>query len=173
MQDATPTRNLAFHRTDAKHAETIMKDGILSMDSRGFDLPNYDAPLFSTKRLQLIANGFKFGIPRSFQVKSEVASGNRFGMFKQQLRRSQGITKNTYVKFDGVDLKWSPDGITFAVDMDALKATGVTVQDDPHGYGGDTEIHGDIPPSCIVGIVSDAWMNQNGFIVDDGNCEEY
>lgn len=168
MQDAPPTQNLAFHRTDAKHAETIMSDGILSMDSRGFNLPNWDAPNFNECRLRLIANGFKFRMPRAFQVKSEVESGNRMGMHKRNLRMAQGVTKATFVRVGGVEKCWSPVGVTIAVDMDALKATGVTIWDDRNGMNGDTEIHGDIPASCVVGIVSDEWMMENGYTVESG-----
>lgn len=168
MQDATPTQNLAFHRTDAGKVSAILKNGILSMKSQGFDLPNYDVMGYRVARLRLKSNGFKFTIPTADEVKREVESGQRFGFRKRDLRNAQAITSKTFVRVGGVEKVWSPEGVTIAVDMDALKATGVTIWDDSFGAGGDTEIHGDIPASCVVGVVSDEWMREHGFTVDSG-----
>lgn len=168
MQDATPTQNLAFHRTDAKNVETILKDGILSMKSRGFVLPDYKETGAYIAAVKLRINGFKFGIPHPREVQAEVDSGNRFGMKKKQYRNAQWITEKTFVRVGGVEKHWSPEGVTIAVDMDALKATGLTMWEDGYGMDGDTEIHGDIPASCVVGVVSDEWMREHGFTVDSG-----
>lgn len=162
-------KTLAFHRTDAKNVETILKDGILSMKSRGYTLPDFKEAGADVAADKLRMNGFKFGIPAPREVEAEVAQGIRFGFKKKQYRDAQWITEKTFVRVGGVEKHWSPEGVTIAVDMDALTETGLTIWEDSYGMDGDTEIHGDIPASCVVGVVSDEWMKENGYDVESGH----
>lgn len=169
MQDSTPTRRLAFHRTSKAAASMIIREGILTMKTQGFGLADgrKDPQQYEQDRAALIARGFSFGIPSL----NDITYGPRgFPSMKEsslrQMWHAMNIVESTFVRVGSVSLHWDEDGETIAVDMDALEATGVTIMGDSYGDNESKEVRGDIPSSCVVGIVSDEWMRANGYEVE-------
>ena len=169
MQDATPTRNLAFHRTSKEAAQKIISEGILTMKPHGFGLADgrKDPQQYEKDRAALMARGFSFGIPSL----NDITNGPRgFAELKEtslrQMWHAMNIVESTFVRVGSVSLHWDENGETIAVDMDALEATGVEIDYDSYGDRHSKEIRGDIPASCVVGIVSDEWMTENGYEVE-------
>lgn len=164
MQDATPTRRLAFHRTSKAAAAMIIREGILTMKTQGFDLADgrKDPEQYEQDRAALVARGFSFGIPTLERLKCRIM-GNQA---RNQMWHAMNIIKSTFVRVGSVSRHWSTDGETIAVDMDALEATGVTIMQDSYGDYESKEVRGDIPSSCVLGIVSDEWMRENGYAVE-------
>ena len=164
MQDATPNRRLAFHRTSREAAQKIISEGILTMKTQGFDLADArkDPQQYEQDRAALIARGFSFGIPTLDRLNCGI-----LGIYaREQMWHAMSIIESTFVRVGSVSLHWDADGQTIAVDMDALEATGVTILQDGYGDEKSKEIRGDIPASCVVGIVSDEWMTENGYEVE-------
>ena len=164
MQEATPTRNLAFHRTSKAAASMIIKQGILTMKTQGFDLADgrKNPEQYEQDRAALIARGFSFGLPTLKNLNCGIMGIHS----KEQMWHAMGIINSTFIRVGSVSLHWVEDGHTIAVDMDALKATGVTIMTDEYSDGQSKEVRGDIPASCVVGIVSDEWMRANGYTVE-------
>tara|TARA_A200000159_G_C7322661_1_gene339510 strand:- start:493 stop:1014 length:522 start_codon:yes stop_codon:yes gene_type:complete len=169
MQDSTPTRRLAFHRTSKAAASMIIREGILTMKTQGFGLADgrKDPQQYEQDRAALIARGFSFGIPSL----NDITNGPRgFPQLKEsslnQMWHAMSIVESTFIRVGSVSLHWDEDGETIAVDMDALEATGVTIMGDSYGDCESKEVRGDIPSSCVVGIVSDEWMRANGYTVE-------
>jgi len=169
MQDATPTRRLAFHRTSKAAASMIIREGILTMKTQGFGLADgrKDPQQYEQDRAALIARGFSFGIPALTDIQNG-PYGHR-EMIPSTLRQmwhAMNITESTFIRVGSVSLHWDENGETIAVDLDALEATGVTIMGDSYGDNESKEVRGDIPSSCVVGIVSDEWMRANGYTVE-------
>ena len=142
----------------------IVKQGILTMKTQGFDLADgrKDPQQYEQDRAALIARGFSFGIPPLKELNCGIMSIAA----QRQMWHAMSIIESTFIRVGSVSLHWDENGETIAVDMDALEATGVTIMQDSYGDYESKEVRGDIPPSCVVGIVSDEWMRANGYTVE-------
>ena len=143
-------RNLAFHVTAKKNAESIFKHGILSPTSQGWNPETEGWAALRTR-------GFKFN-------------------YDFDPSYAEGILGSTFVRVGGVEgHRWAngwedteaQEAAIFAVCMDTLDALGITWGGDSFGlyWNGcnDLEVYGDIPPAAIVGRVSLGWMARNGY----------
>ena len=139
------------------------------MKTQGFGLADgrKDPQQYEQDRAALIARGFSFGIPSL----NDVTNGPRgFPQLKESSLRSMwhamNIVESTFIRVGSVSTHWVEDGETIAVDMDALEATGIEIDYDSYGDMKSKEVRGDIPASCVVGIVSDEWMRAYGYEVE-------
>ena len=135
------------------------------MKTQGFDLADgrKDPQQYEQDRAALIARGFSFGIPTLERLKCGIMGIHA----RDQMWHAMSIIESTFIRVGSVSLHWDKDGETIAVDMDALEATGVTIMGDSYGDYESKEVRGDIPSSCVVGIVSDEWMTANGYTVEE------
>lgn len=172
-------KNLAFHRTTAENAAKILVEGIKPFSELHptLTLPDIDAPNFWATYDAMVEAGFKGhgalwmvkgliegGIPASEPLVRESMQDGRWTMNE--------IASKTFARTGGVQTRWAEDGLTVAIDLDALPE-GVSWWGDANGTGygeenGDIEILGAVPASAVLGIVCDEWMKGHGFTVEDG-----
>ena len=135
------------------------------MKTQGFSLADgrKDPEQYEQDRAALMARGFSFGIPPLAHLKCGIMEISA----RNQMWHAMSIIESTFIRVGSVSLHWDTDGETIAVDMDALEATGVTIMGDSYGDNESKEVRGDIPASCVVGIVSDEWMTANGYTVEE------
>jgi len=140
------------------------------MKTQGFGLADgrKDPQQYGRDRAALMTRNFSFGIPSL----NDITNGpHGFPELKEsalrQMWHAMNIVESTFIRVGSVSLHWDENGETIAVDMDALEATGVTIMGDSYGDHESKEVRGDIPASCVVGIVSDEWMRANGYEVEE------
>lgn len=92
-------------------------------------------------------------------------------------RKSRGLEANcpamawgdrvayTFISTKGVQQNWAYEGVQIAFDLDAIVESGLTVERDDFGAFdvADHQVHGDIPASMVLGIVSDEWVKNAGY----------
>ena len=170
-------KNLAFHRTTAENAAKILVEGIKPFSELHptLTLPDIDAPNFWATYEAMIEAGFK-GHGALFFAKGLKDMGAPAEMVREAAFEGRwtmnDIASKTFARTGGVQTRWAEDGLTVAIDLDALPE-GVSWWADANGTGygeenGDIEILGAVPASAVLGIVCDEWMKGYGFTVEDG-----
>ena len=170
-------KNLAFHRTTAENAAKILVEGIkpFSAVHPTLTLPDIDAPNFWAVYDAMVEAGFK-GHGALFMAKSLKDMGAPAEMVREAAFDGRwtmnDIASKTFARQGGVQTRWAEDGLTVAIDLDALPE-GVQYWNDSNGRAemdghGDIEILGAVPASAVLGIVCDEWMETYGFTVEDG-----
>ena len=170
-------KNLAFHRTTAENAAKILAEGIKPFSELHptLTLPDIDAPNFWATYEAMIEAGFK-GHGALFFAKGLKDMGAPAEMVREAAFEGRwtmnDIASKTFARTGGVQTRWAEDGLTVAIDLDALPE-GVSWWADANGTGygeenGDIEILGAVPASAVLGIVCDEWMKGYGFTVEDG-----
>lgn len=163
--------NIAYHRTNTENAPAIIKNGILSMKSQGLELNHpRDCPTTYTAQAKALQEaGFKFRIPSiiAFDGSDNLDQNNPFmWMFIREQSEARSRVESTFVTRGGVSTSWSPDGVTFAIDMSKVEANHFEDDYNTAAEGCmDIQICGDIPASAIMGIVTDAQIECYGDIV--------
>tara|TARA_Y100001938_G_C7794835_1_gene284267 strand:- start:137 stop:508 length:372 start_codon:yes stop_codon:yes gene_type:complete len=71
----------------------------------------------------------------------------------------------TYISVKGVQKNWVRDGVTIALDLEAIEASGLEIRRDDFGAFDvrDMMVHGDIPAAFVLGIVSDEYVEAHGY----------
>tara|TARA_R110001592_G_scaffold67354_2_gene206537 strand:- start:1323 stop:1706 length:384 start_codon:yes stop_codon:yes gene_type:complete len=103
--------------------------------------------------LEILKHGLKSRASQQLEANCEaIAWGNR--------------VEHTFVSIKGVQQNWARDGVQLAFDLDAIEASGLKVHADDFGAHdvGDRQVLGDIPASMVLGIVSDEWVKNAGYI---------
>lgn len=171
-------KNLAFHRTTAENAAKILVEGIKPFNEihPTLTLPDIDAPNFWATYDAMVEAGFK-GHGALFFAKGLKDMGAPAEMVREAAFEGRwtmnDIASKTFARTGGVHTRWAEDGLTVAIDLDALPE-GVDWWADSNGsassYEGneDIEILGAVPASAVLGVVSDDWVKSHGFTVEDG-----
>ncbi len=170
-------KNLAFHRTTAENAAKILVEGIKPFAEMHptLTLPDIDAPNFWAVYEAMVEAGFK-GHGALFFAKGLKDMGAPAEMVREAAFEGRwtmnAIASKTFARQGGVETRWAEDGLTVAIDLDALPE-GAQWWADSNGRAemdghGDIEIHGAVPASAVLGVVSDEWMNTHGLTVEDG-----
>jgi len=163
-------KNLAFHRTTEYGASQILAEGIKSMASRGWELPDYkeDPEGYENARQFIAAAGFKFQIRPLSWIQAYEAAESKCWMMRRDFREVQSRLNSVFVRTGGVETCWAEDGLTVAIDLDKVDADHMTdgcgKMDAGDGVE-DLQVFGDIPASAVLGVVSDEWMEAHGFTV--------
>lgn len=137
-----PDFPVAFHRTDSANVESILQNGILSMQSQGF---TFD------------------------QIKAGDSNGFKFCVYEDS---AEWVSRSTFVKFGGVETSWATDGMNICVDMNILASMGGEWLADGYGTNGDTQVCGDIPKEAIIGAYTDEEVKRMGFPVGEDLDED-
>lgn len=160
--------NIAYHRTNAENAPAIIKNGILSFKSQGLELnhPRACPDTYTAQAKALKEAGFKATIPSIIGYFGENHLTTRCSIFARDASNARSRVEATFVTRGGVSTVWSPDGVTFAIDMSKVEAN--FFEDDYNTAAEgcmDMQVCGDIPASAIMGIVTDAQIKCYGDIV--------
>ena len=154
-------KNLAFHRTTAENAAKILVEGIKPFAEMHptLTLPDIDAPNFWAVYEAMVEAGFK-GHGALFFAKGLKDMGAPAEMVREAAFEGRwtmnAIASKTFARQGGVETRWAEDGLTVAIDLDALprgrSMVGRLKRPCRDGRHGDIEIHGAVPASAVLAL---------------------